>query len=700
MVLKESLSSLELLYNISRELASALDLRMVLTRVVLQSLKYVGGERGSLVVFDEKGNPMDGAIVIGLQVHDQKAQQLRATTEHGLAGWVVRNRKSTWIPDTSKDERWLRRPDDDDQKSGSKSALCVPIIARDQVVGVLTLVHPAPNAFNQDHFDLVQVIADQAGISILNARLYTESQRQARIMTAMVESSSTINATLHLDDVLGGILKETGEAMQVDTLALALLDSSGNLVFRDAISRNNVHNDIIGRIIPDGEGIAGLVVEKGEGIILQDVVEDERFSNKYEQFIDSTIWSLAYAPIFSQGQVIGLLVAINPTSGTFDQDALPLLSGLGNLAGSAIQNAQLYEQLIAAHKHYRELYEDSIDPILISDLEGQIAETNRQSTRISGFSQKELHKMNILDLHDYDSGQLQVGFVSLMDGLTQKYESTLHAKNNLEIPIEVYVRKVKFDGADSLQWILRDIHTRKELDALRENLTSMIFHDVRSPLANIVSSLDLLTTLIGDPHDESIDSVFTIAKRSTARIQRLINSLLDINRLESGRTIGIQQAVQFTGILDEVLDSILPVTEVRQQTISTDIEPGLPPLWIDLDMIRRVLENLIENASKFTPPEGRLVIGARQDGDAATIWVQDSGQGIPLADQERIFDKYTRIKSERSSSGLGIGLAFCKLAVQAHGGRIWVESEPGNGACFFITLPLAKEQPQMEDKEI
>ncbi len=700
MVIKETISSLELLYNISRELASALDLRKVLTRVVLQSLKYVGGERGSLVVFDDEGNPVDAAIVIGLQVHEQKVQQLRETTEHGLAGWVVRNRKSTWIPDTSKDERWLRRPDDEANKSGSKSALCVPLIAREQVVGVMTLVHPIPNAFHQGHFDLVQVIADQAGISILNARLYAESQRQARIMTAMVECSATINATLHLDDVLEGILKKTGEVMQVDTLALALLDLSGNLVFRDAISRNKVNNNIIGRSIPVGEGVAGLVVEKGEGILLHNVTEDERFSKKYEQFSDSNIQSLAYAPIFSQGKVIGLLVAINPTSGIFDQDALPVLSGIGILAGSAIQNAQLYEQLKSAHKHYRELYDDSIDPILISDLEGQIIETNRQASLLSGFSQIEMRKLNILDLHNYDPEQLQEGILNLMDGSTREYESTLHAKNNLEMPIEVHVRKVRFEETESLQWILQDIHERKELDALRENLTSMIFHDVRSPLANIVSSLDLLPTLIGEPRDDSIDSVLKIAKRSTARIQRLINSLLDINRLESGKTIGIQQVIQIPGMLDEVLDSILPMTEVRRQTISTDIDPDLRPLWIDLDMIRRVLINLIENASKFTPLEGKLVIGARQEGEYAKFWVQDSGKGIPLADQERIFEKYTRLKGEQSSSGLGIGLAFCKLAVQAHGGKIWVESEPGNGACFFITLPLAKEQPKTYDKEI
>lgn len=698
MVLKETRTSLELLYAISRELASALDLRTVLTRVVTQSLKYVGGERGSLVVFDENGDPVDAAIVIGLQVHDLETQQLRETTEHGLAGWVVRNRKSTWIPDTSKDDRWLRRPDDAADKSGAKSALCVPLMAREQLVGVLTLVHPTPNSFRQDHFDLVQVIADQAGISILNARLYAESQRQARIMTAMVESSATINASLHLDDVLERILKEASEAMQVDTLALALLDPSGRLVFRDAISKDDFCNNIIGRFIPSGKGIAGLVVKNGEGIIVPDVRNDERFDQHYEQFSDSKIHTLAYAPIFSQGQVIGLLVAINPISGQFDLDSLPVLSGLGNLAGSAIQNAQLFEQLQAAQKHYQELYDDSIDPILITDLDGLIIETNRQSSELSGIAQADLHNMNILELHKYDPEELPEGLKSLEDGLTRKYESTLHAIN-LEIPIEVYVRKVKFDTTESLQWIIRDINARKELDNLREDLTSMIFHDVRSPLANIVSSLDLLSTLLGDSREDSINSVLKIAKRSTARIQRLINSLLDINRLESGKTIGIQQVIQIPEMMEEVMDAVLPMTEVRRQIVTMDLQPDLPPLWIDLDMIRRVLVNLIENASKYTPPEGSITVGARKEEDWAKIWVLDSGQGIPLADQGRIFEKYTRLKGNHSTSGLGVGLAFCRLAVLAHGGRIWVESTPGNGACFFVTLPLAKEQPQSADKE-
>ena len=202
MAVEENKSTLEFLYNVSRELASALELRTVLQRVLFQSLKYVGGERGSIVVLDDNGKAVDSAIVYGRQIHDHTTQQLRETVERGLAGWVVRNRQPVWVPDTSQDERWLRRPDDAADQSGAKAALCVPLMARERMVGVLTLVHPEPGSYNQEHFSLMQAIADQAGIAVLNARLYNESQHQARVMTALAASAAAINASLRLDEVL------------------------------------------------------------------------------------------------------------------------------------------------------------------------------------------------------------------------------------------------------------------------------------------------------------------------------------------------------------------------------------------------------------------------------------------------------------------------------------------------------------------
>ena len=684
---EENKSTLEFLYNVSRELASALELHTVLQRILFQSLKYVGGERASIVVLDDNGKALDSAIVYGRQLHNHATLQLRETVERGLAGWVIRSRKPAWIPDTSRDERWLRRPDDALDQSGAKAALCVPLMARERLVGVLTLVHPEPGYYNQEHFDLVQSIGDQAGIAVLNARLYAESQRQARVMTALAASAAAINASLHMDEVLQLILNETIRAMQVETVALALVDAHWDLVFHAATGEHK--EGVVGKRIPAGQGVAGWVVHEGEGVVIPAVNDDKRFI-RGEHFANLEVRAMAVAPIYAQGRVIGILQAINPISGVFDPDAILVLTGIGNLAGSTIQHAQLFERLQAAHKRYRELFDDSVDPILVTGWDGKIHEANRQAAIITEYASRQLQGMTIDQLHEIKPDDQKLNMEDLKNGRMISYEATLKSKSGRNIPIQVNVRKVVFDEAESLQWLMRDITERRDLDTLREELTSMIYHDLRSPLGNIVSSLDVLSTLFTGPENETLQSVTSIARRSTDRIQRLVSSLLDINRLEAGQPIVSQQAVKPHVLAEEALDAVQPMVENRHQSLKAYLSEDLPLVWVDVDMIRRVLINLMENASKFTAPEGKIELGGKLEGDWVHLWVQDNGSGIPFSEQEHIFEKFARLKGQESTSGLGVGLAFCRLAINGHGGRIWVESEVGKGSRFTLTLPVAR----------
>jgi NtrC-family two-component system sensor histidine kinase KinB len=686
---EETRSPLEFLYQVSRELASALELHQVLQRILFQSLKYVGGERGSIVVLDDNGNAIDAAIVYGRKIHDHTTQQLRETVERGLAGWVIHNRKPAWVPDTSRDERWLRRPDDAIDRSGAKAAMCVPLMVRERLVGVLTLVHPEPGAYNQEHFSLMQAIADLSGIAVLNARLYTESQRQARVMTALAASAAAINGSLRMDEVLQRILNETIQALQVDTVALALVETNWDLVYRAA---TGIHkNNIVGKRIQAGHGIIGWVAHEGEGVVVPVVHEDKRFVPG-EQFNGLDVQAMAVAPIYAQGRVIGILQAINPTSGAFDQDALLVLTGIGNLAGSTIQHAQLFERLQAAHKRYRELFDDSVDPILITGWDGKVHEANRQAAVITEYTSRQLQDIFMEKLLKVSLNDPLIGLEKLKNGDMISFESGLTSKSGRKIPIQMNVRKVVFEETESLQWLFRDISERKNLDSLREKLTSMIYHDLRSPLANIVSSLDILSTMYPAPEFETLRSVTTIARRSTDRIQRLVSSLLDINRLETGQSIVSQQVVSPALLACETMDSVRPMADSRHQTLKCCISEELPDVWVDVDMVRRVLINLMENASKFTPPEGNIEMGASQDGKWVQFWVLDDGPGIPPSEQENIFEIYARLRTQENASGLGIGLAFCRLAVTGHGGRIWVESEIGKGSKFILTLPVAKEE--------
>jgi PAS domain S-box-containing protein len=425
-------------------------------------------------------------------------------------------------------------------------------------------------------------------------------------------------------------------------------------------------------------------------VIIPVVREDRHFLPEVEQFPGLDAFAIACAPIFAQGRAIGVLEAINPLAGSFDPDALLVLAGIGNLAGSAIQHAQLFERLQVAHKRYRELFDDSIDPILVTDWDGKIVESNRQAAVCSGYPSAQLRGMTIEDLGAVLRSEQGACLERLKAGETCSYESSLKTRTGARLPIYVYVRRAAFEDVDTLQWTLRDIRERKELDNLREDLISMIYHDVRSPLANIVSSLDMLAAMFPEDQGDSARPVLDIARRAAERIQRLINSLLDISRLESGQAIVSQQAVLPGMLAKEAAESVQPLVDSRGQTLALALPDRLPLVWIDPDMIRRVLINLLENAAKFTPAGGKMEIGARRKGEWVEIWVQDTGPGIPLQDQEHIFEKFTRLKQEEYKSGTGVGLAFCRLAVHGHGGKIWVENRPAGGARFLLTLPVAR----------
>ncbi len=399
-----SRTSLELLYHISRELTSALDLQTVLQRVLLLSVKNVGAQNGSIIVLDDNGQPVESAIIVSDQIIEHTTPQLQVMIEHGLAGWVLKNNQAVLIPDTAHDERWLPRQGDEHTKAGSKSAVSVPVVSRERSIGVLTLVHPTPGFFNQDHLALIQAIADQAGIAVLNARLYAESQRQARVMTAVAESAAAITTTLDLDEVLQRILQQVTLALQVEAVSLALIDPQDNSL-RFTVSTNQVAPIVTGLRLGSSEGIAGWVIREGHGVIIPDTTVDTRFRPEFDRQTGFLTRTVVCAPITARGKVIGVLEAINPSQGSFESDSLTMLTEVGNLAGAIIQNAQLFEQLQTAHQRYQELFEDNIDPILITNWQGNIVEANQQAAMVLETDKESLLGLSISQLHAIQADQ-------------------------------------------------------------------------------------------------------------------------------------------------------------------------------------------------------------------------------------------------------------------------------------------------------
>ncbi len=663
----------ERLYRLVRELNADLELRAVLKRAIALTLETVGGNAGSIIVVDESGQVLSAAILQDGRLYDNTTFQLKAMLEHGLAGWVFRTGEAALVPDTSADERWMPMLRDDDA-SDRRSAICVPLVVKDQRVGVFTVVHPQPHAFTEEHLAGVQAMANLVSPVVMNALLYAQSRRQARLMRAWAESAMVISETLDAAQIIERMLEQVGRALRTEAVALA---------FQDTTSKVWVVTDAVG-VLSDrlmGVRLPGSSAEA-------DVPQCP--SLEPLRTLGARAMTCALLPI-EEGPA-GALIAVNPVEGRFRDDMVSLLEGLANLTGTALRHARLFSALREAHEQYRALFNDTLDWIFITDLHGRVVEANKRAKEDLGYRWETLRAgtLPITGVHDLPTGILPDALDEIPESPPLTYESEVHTPGDERIPVEVYVRRVSFRGAPHLQWILRDITERKRLDTLRDDLLAMLYHDLRAPLSSIGMSLELLEQACTSG-DGDAQELIKIARRATARLERLSSNMLDLSRLEAGQMPLKREAVQPQTLMSEALEVIAPHAEQRQQTVRLELSADLPPVSADREMIRRVLINLLENAVKYSPPGSHIRAGARREGPMVRFWVADNGPGIPKEEQERIFHKYDRGSAKRGK-GLGLGLAFARLAVQAHGGTIGVESEPGQGALFCFTLPVAEEE--------
>ncbi len=231
-----------------------------------------------------------------------------------------------------------------------------------------------------------------------------------------------------------------------------------------------------------------------------------------------------------------------------------------------------------------------------------------------------------------------------------------------------------------------NIEQLKRLEEMKESLTHMIVHDMRSPLTVVMMAIDMLNRegKIVAPEDRS--NMVSAYKAATSVVE-MTNLLLDISRLESGK-MPIEKEVQEISLLARgCIDSL----SIILRPFDTGIEKIDDLYLVNCDgaIIRRVLNNLLGNAAKFTPPHGHITVILTREPGFVRVTVQDSGPGIPAEEQSLVFEKFGQGASGKKAQGTGLGLTFCKLAVEAHGGQIGVHSSPGKGASFWFTLPEA-----------
>jgi signal transduction histidine kinase len=192
------------------------------------------------------------------------------------------------------------------------------------------------------------------------------------------------------------------------------------------------------------------------------------------------------------------------------------------------------------------------------------------------------------------------------------------------------------------------------------------------------------------PPESALAQVLDIALRSGQQLHDLVDSMLDVSRLERGKVPLKQVPVAVNDLFRAVEDQVSPTAQAKQIELSFDVRGEAPLLRVDHSMIRRVLVNLVDNAIKYSTHRRPVQVVADQRNGDVIFSVIDQGPGIPLEQQGRIFEKFVRLHHQGDPSGIGLGLAFCRLAVEAHGGHIWVESAPDQGSTFSFMLPAVK----------
>lgn len=256
--------------------------------------------------------------------------------------------------------------------------------------------------------------------------------------------------------------------------------------------------------------------------------------------------------------------------------------------------------------------------------------------------------------------------------------------------------QIKFERNDEIGLLAKEFNIMavklKELDQLKDDFVSSVSHELRSPLSAISGYVELL---MSKPLDQMLPEkrtkAFNIIQESTTRLTQFINDILDLAKLKSGRVEIRKGPFNIQSTADEILSLYATIFDKKKIKPLTKIDPSIPILQADEEKVRQVITNLISNALKFTPENGSITIAAEQNADMVTVSIVDTGIGIAKDHVGLIFERFKQVPGTRDKiggpKGTGLGLAIAKGIVEAHGGRIWVESELGKGSQFRFTLP-------------
>lgn len=346
----------------------------------------------------------------------------------------------------------------------------------------------------------------------------------------------------------------------------------------------------------------------------------------------------------------------------------------------------------------RAMYDGAVDAVLLLDSHGNIMRSNPSVSRMFGYSQAELvgkHNMFLMD-ENYTTQQSQVWLESVgkagVDGAGRRQEFMGRCADGTRFETEVVISRVGSDDDKRYVASIRDISDRKRAERMKNEFVSTVSHELRTPLTSIGGSLSLLGSGKVGSIDEKAERLVNIARTNCERLVRLINDILDIEKIESGKMEFDPRRLTVAPLIERTVTANRQFAADHGVEISVNLPPWPQCVMGDPDRLEQVLTNLISNAIKHSPAGETVEVWAHQQSANLMLEVCDRGGGVPAAFREKIFSKFAMADSSdaRTRGGTGLGLAIVREIIERHDGSVGFKDRDGGGSIFFVTLPMVK----------
>lgn len=506
-------------------------------------------------------------------------------------------------------------------------------------------------------------------------RLTASLQSQVDEMTTLAQLGRNIAGSLDLDGVLSSVVDAAVSLTHAEEGSLLLIDDrTGELYMRAA--RNFKEEFVRTFRLPVQDTLAGTAIRT-----CQPVLVDEQTPQKIKT--SYLVHSLVYMPLIVKDRSIGVLGVDNRRINTpFKERDVKLLATLAEYAVLAIENARLYSHAIQERQKLETVITHIQDGVVVVDKEQRLVLVNEVAA--NSFN---------LPTSGY-IGQSYRQYFPQPELKELVESSTGRLANRVEVSIEdgrVFSARIAIIPGVGRAITLHDITYLKKLDHIKSDFVSTVSHDLRSPLTAILGYTELIER-VGPLNEIQIDFLNRV-QVSVHNITSLVDDLLNLGRIEAGfdsrkEKVALDQLIRFS------TDNFARRISEKGLTLSMDMPNNFPIVFGNPVQLRQVVDNLIDNAIKYSNQNGSIHIRCAVEENQVIFQVTDSGIGIPNMDLPYVFDKFYRASNVSvDQPGTGLGLAIVKSIVENHQGRIWVESTPNQGSTFTVVFPLAEDQP-------